>query len=199
MITPSARWNLRRSQGLPLAGVDIKILGLDDQELPHDGKSVGEICVRGPWITTEYYDMPYAAERFVDGYWRSGDVGSIDQNGYLKLCDRIKDVIKSGGEWISSIDMENALMGHPAVREAAVVGIPHPKWHERPLALVVLKQDHQVTLQQLHEYLSRTFAKWQLPDEVLFVECIPEDQRRQAEQESDPCRVCCALRSAAEL
>jgi fatty-acyl-CoA synthase len=174
MITPSARWNLRRSQGLPLAGVDIKILGLDDQELPHDGKSVGEICVRGPWITTEYYDMPYAAERFVDGYWRSGDVGSIDQNGYLKLCDRIKDVIKSGGEWISSIDVENALMGHPAVREAAVVGIPHPKWHERPLALVVLKQDHQVTLQQLHEYLSRTFAKWQLPDEVLFVECIPK-------------------------
>ena len=174
MITPSARWNLRRSQGLPLAGVDIKILGLDDQELPHDGRSVGEICVRGPWITTEYYDMPDAADRFVDGYWRSGDVGSIDQNGYLKLCDRIKDVIKSGGEWISSIDMENALMGHPAVREAAVVGIPHPKWQERPLALVVLRQEGQVTLQQLHEHLSKAFAKWQLPDQVLFVERIPK-------------------------
>lgn len=174
MITPSARWNLRRSQGLPLAGVDIKILGPDDRELAHDGRSVGEICVRGPWITTKYYDMPDAADRFVDGYWRSGDVGSIDQNGYLKLCDRIKDVIKSGGEWISSIDMENALMGHPAVREAAVVGIPDPKWQERPLALVVLNQGHQVTLQQLREHLSKAFAKWQMPDQVLFVECIPK-------------------------
>jgi len=170
MIPPGARWNLRRSQGLPLAGVDIKILGPDDQELAHDGRSVGEICVRGPWITTKYYDMPDAADRFVDGYWRSGDVGSIDQNGYLKLCDRIK----GGGEWISSIDMENALMGHPAVREAAVVGIPHPKWQERPLALVVLNQGHQVTLQQLREHLSKAFAKWQMPDQVLFVECIPK-------------------------
>ncbi len=169
----SARWNLRRSQGLPLAGVDIKILGPDDQELPHDGQSIGEICMRGPWITTEYYDMPDAADRFIDGYWRSGDVGLIDQNGYLKLCDRIKDVIKSGGEWISSIDMESALLGHPAIREAAVVGIPHPKWQERPLALVVLKPGHQVTLDQLHQHLSDAFAKWQLPDQVLFVDSIP--------------------------
>ena len=173
LIASSARWNLRRSQGLPLAGVDIKILGPDDQELPHDGQSIGEICMRGPWITTEYYDMPGAADRFIDGYWRSGDVGFIDQNGYLKLCDRIKDVIKSGGEWISSIDMENALLGHPAIREAAVVGIPHPKWQERPLALVVLKPGHQLTQDHLHQHLSEAFAKWQLPDQILFVDSIP--------------------------
>jgi fatty-acyl-CoA synthase len=173
MIDSTARWNLRRSQGLPLTGVDIKILGPDDQELPHDGQSIGEICVRGPWITTGYYDMPDSADRFVDGYWRSGDVGSIDQDGYLKLCDRIKDVIKSGGEWISSIDMENTLMGHPAVREAVVVGIPHPKWQERPLALVVLRPGHQATQEQLYQHLSETFAKWQLPDRLLFVDSIP--------------------------
>jgi fatty-acyl-CoA synthase len=164
---------LKCKQGLPVTGLDAKILGTDGRELPHDGRSVGEICLRGPWITASYFEMPEAADRFVDGYWRSGDAGSIDQNGYLKICDRIKDVIKSGGEWISSIDMENALMGHPAVREAAVVGIPHPKWEERPLALVVLKPSHQVSLEELHAHLSGAFAKWQLPDQVLFVQSIP--------------------------
>lgn len=173
-MSPAERWNLRRNQGLPISGVDIKILGPDDEELPHDGRSVGEICMRGPWITTGYHDMPVAADRFVEGYWRSGDAGTIDADGYLKLADRLKDVIKSGGEWISSIDMENTLVGHPAVREAAVVGIPHPKWQERPLALVVLEPGHQVTLEQLHEHLSEAFAKWQLPDQVLFVESLPK-------------------------
>jgi fatty-acyl-CoA synthase len=173
-LTAPEQWNVRRSQGLPIAGVDMKLLGPDDQELPHDGESVGEICMRGPWITAAYYNKPDAADRFVDGYWRSGDAGSIDGYGYLKLTDRLKDLIKSGGEWISTIDMENALVGHPAVREAAVVGVPHPKWQERPLALVVLKPGHQVTLQQVREHLSATFAKWQLPDQVLFVESIPK-------------------------
>jgi fatty-acyl-CoA synthase len=166
------RWDVRRNQGLPVAGVDIKLLGLDGKELPHDGKSVGEICVRGPWVTAEYYGMPDSADRFVDGYWRSGDAGTIMENGYLKVTDRLKDVIKSGGEWISSIDMENALVGHPAILEAAVVGIPHPKWQERPLALVVLKPKCQVSVRELHEHLSRAFGKWQLPDQVIFVERI---------------------------
>jgi fatty-acyl-CoA synthase len=168
------RWNVRRNQGLPVTGVDIKLLGTDDQELPHDGKSVGEICVRGPWVTAEYYALPDSMDRFIDGYWRSGDAGTIDANGYLKLTDRLKDVIKSGGEWISSIDMENALIGHPAVQEAAVVGVPHPKWQERPLALVVLKPNHHVTLRELHEHLCGAFCKWQLPDQVIFVESIPK-------------------------
>jgi fatty-acyl-CoA synthase len=118
--------------------------------------------------------MPGSTDRFINGYWRSGDVGTIDSDGYLKLTDRIKDVIKSGGEWISTIDMENALMGHPAVRDAAVVGLPHPKWQERPLALVVLKPGHHVTVQQLHEHLSAAFASWQLPDRILLVNSIPK-------------------------
>jgi fatty-acyl-CoA synthase len=166
------RWNIRRNQGLPVAGLDIKLLGLDGQELPHDGKSVGEICLRGPWVTAKYYGMSDSADRFVDGYWRSGDAGTIMENGYLKITDRLKDVIKSGGEWISSIDMENALVGHSAILEAAVVGIPHPKWQERPLALVVLKPKCHVSVRELHEHLSGAFAKWQLPDQVIFVERI---------------------------
>ena len=174
-LTEEERWNLKRKQGLVLTGVDIRILDADDKDLPHDGKSAGEICVRGPWITASYHDMPDSADRFLEGgWWRSGDVGTVDENGYLKVTDRIKDVIKSGGEWISSIDMENLLMGHPAVRDAAVVGVPHPKWQERPLALVVLKPGQQATQEQLKEHLGSAFAKWQWPDQVLFVEAIPK-------------------------
>lgn len=168
-----ARWDLKRKQGLMLTGVDFKLIGAAGETLPHDGRSIGEICVRGPWITASYHEMPGSEDRFSDGYWRTGDVGTIDADGYLKLADRIKDVIKSGGEWISSIDMENALVGHPAVRQAAVVGVPHPKWQERPLALVVLAPGEKVTLEQLHEHLSARFARWQLPERVLFVDRIP--------------------------
>ena len=173
-LNAEERWNLRTKQGLPVPGVDIKLLSPDNRELPHDGRAVGEICLRGPWITAGYHDLPESDGRFIDGYWRSGDVGSIDNQGYLKITDRLKDVIKSGGEWISSIDMENALMGHAAVREAAVVGIVHPKWEERPLALVALKAGYETTSEQLKEHLRSTFAKWQLPDEVLFVDTIPK-------------------------
>jgi fatty-acyl-CoA synthase len=173
-LSHEEQWNLKRKQGLPLSGVDVMLLGANDQEMPHDGGAVGEICFRGAWISTSYHDMPDSADRFVNGYWRSGDVGSIDADGYVKIADRTKDVIKSGGEWISSIDMENSLMGHPAVREAAVVGIAHPKWQERPLALVVVKPGRQVTTQELHQHLSATFAKWQLPDQVLVVDSIPK-------------------------
>jgi fatty-acyl-CoA synthase len=168
------RWNIRRTQGLPVIGVDLEIRGPEDQVLPHDGKSVGEVCLRGPWVTTSYHNLPEAAERFSGGYWHSGDLGSIDRDGYLKLTDRLKDVIKSGGEWISSIDMENALIGHPAVREAVVVGIPHPAWGERPIALVVQKPGLTATQKDLLEHLSTTFGKWQLPDQVLFVDSIPK-------------------------
>ena len=173
-LSPEDRWNLKRKQGLLVTGVDVKLFTSDGQALPHDGVSVGEICMRGPWISTSYHAMPDSEDRFVDGYWRSGDVGTIDADGYLKLTDRIKDVIKSGGEWISSIDMENLLVGHPAVREAAVVGVAHPKWQERPVALLVLKPGHAVTVEQIHQHLSTAFAKWQLPDNVLFVEALPK-------------------------
>jgi len=173
-LSTEERWNLKRKQGLMLPGVDFALLDANDQPLPHDGESVGEICVRGPWVTTAYHRLDDSAERFADGFWRTGDVGSIDANGYLKLTDRIKDVVKSGGEWISSIDIENALVGHPAVREAAVVGIQHPRWQERPLALVVLKPGQTATVAELHAHLLQSFAKWQLPDTVLFVSEIPK-------------------------
>jgi fatty-acyl-CoA synthase len=173
-LNTAERWNLKRKQGLIVTGVDIRILGPDGRDLPHDGQSTGEICVRGPWITAGYHEMDDTEGRFIDGWWRSGDVGSLDPDGYLKVTDRIKDVIKSGGEWISSIDMENLLMGHPAVRDAAVIGVPHAKWQERPLALVALRPGQQVTLEQLHAHLSSAFAKWQLPEQILFVEEIPK-------------------------
>lgn len=174
-LTQDQQWALKRKQGLVQTGVDIRIIGADGQDLPSDGKSAGEICLRGPWITTTYHNMPDSEDRFLDGgWWRSGDVGTLDESGYLKLTDRAKDMIKSGGEWISSIDMENLLMGHPVVRDAAVVGIPHAKWQERPLALVVLKPGQKATQEQLQAHLSSAFAKWQLPDQILFVEAIPK-------------------------
>jgi fatty-acyl-CoA synthase len=173
-LSAEEEWNVRRTQGLPGIGVDVKILAEDGRELPHDGESVGEICARGPWIAASYHCLPEADDRFVDGYWRSGDVGTIDAHGYLKLTDRLKDVIKSGGEWISSIDMENALVGHAAVREAAVVGVPHPQWQERPLALVVLEPGRQATCDELLAHLTGTFCRWQLPERILFVTSIPK-------------------------
>ena len=166
------RWDLKRKQGLPMTGVDVALLDAKGNEQPHDGVSIGEICLRGPWITTRYHDMPDGTDRFTaDGYWRSGDAGTIDANGYLKLIDRIKDVIKSGGEWISSIDMENAIMAHPAVVEAAVIGVPHPKWQERPVAIIVVKAGQDLSADAIHSHLSQHFAKWQLP-EVIFTDAV---------------------------
>ena len=121
-----------------------------------------------------YHNAPETENAFLDGYWRSGDVGVIDQNGYVKIVDRIKDVIKSGGEWISSIDMENTIMGHPEVLEAVVVGIPHAKWQERPLALVVTKDSKVIPREEFDNLLYERFTKWQLPDQILFVEEIPK-------------------------
>ncbi|MCK9515240.1 MAG: long-chain-fatty-acid--CoA ligase [Ottowia sp.] len=180
---PSARaelgedelWDLKRKQGLPVSGVDIKILGLDGKEVAHDGASAGELCIRGPWITASYHGMDAAdmASRFTDdGYWRSGDMATLDARGYVKIVDRTKDVIKSGGEWISSIDMENALAAMPQVLEAAVIGVPHPKWQERPVAVVALREKGSVTADDIRAHLSSRFARWQLPDQVVFVDAI---------------------------
>ncbi|MGO0603920.1 long-chain-fatty-acid--CoA ligase [Brevibacterium linens] len=167
------KWDLKRSQGLPIIGVEMKTVDPEGNELPRDGKSMGELLMRGPWITESYYQLPDNADRFLDGWWRSGDVGTIDEYGYLKITDRLKDVIKSGGEWISSIDMENAILDNPDVSEAAVIGVPDEKWDERPIAYVVANPGAEVTRDAIVETLSARFAKWQMPDEVRVVEEMP--------------------------
>ncbi len=169
-------WELKRKQGLPMFGLEVRVVNERGEELPWDGKSVGELHIRGHWVTSSYYEDPRTFDSFSgDGlfkWWKSGDAVTIDENGFVKIVDRFKDLIKSGGEWISSVDLENYLMTHPAVLEACVVGIPHPKWEERPLAFVVLKED--VSKEELYEHLKKRFAKWQLPDEILFVDEIPK-------------------------
>ncbi|MFZ5565340.1 MAG: AMP-binding protein, partial [Thermodesulfobacteriota bacterium] len=176
-LDENRKWELKKKQGFTVVGLDIKVADATGKEIPHDGKTPGEVLIRGPWITGKYYNAPGSEAQFTaDGYWRSGDVGTIDANGYLKITDRLKDVIKSGGEWISSVDMENEIVSHPAVLEAVVVGIVHPKWEERPLALVVLREGEKgkVTPDDIKEHLAKSFAKWQLPDEVLLVDQIPK-------------------------
>nr|WP_296778910.1 long-chain-fatty-acid--CoA ligase [Rhodococcus sp. (in: high G+C Gram-positive bacteria)] len=172
-VSDSERWDLKRFQGLPTSGIDIRVVDAEGRDLPHDGESVGELLMRGPWVVERYHKLDDDADRFLDGYWRSGDVGKIYPNGYLKLTDRLKDVVKSGGEWISSIDMENAIAGHPLVQDAAVIGVEHPKWQERPLALVVPVEGANLTREDITGVLDKTFAKWQMPDVVLFVDHLP--------------------------
>jgi fatty-acyl-CoA synthase len=174
-LSEDERWDLRRKQGYVVTGLDVKILDPSGKEVPKDGNAAGEFCIRGPWITGSYYSPETPIEQFTeDGYWRSGDAGTMDPEGYLKITDRVKDIIKSGGEWISSVDMENAIVSHPAALEATVIGVSHPKWEERPLALVVLRDEFKgkVQKQEILDHLSGTFAKWQLPDEILFVDQI---------------------------
>ncbi|QJE74166.1 long-chain-fatty-acid--CoA ligase [Aerophototrophica crusticola] len=161
--------------GRALYGVEMKVVGPDGAEVPRDGVSYGELVVRGPWITSGYYnDAAASAGAFTeDGWFKTGDVATIDENGAMAIVDRAKDVIKSGGEWISSIDLENAAMSHPAVQEAAVVGVPHPKWQERPLLVLVLRQGHEATRDELMAYLEQHVAKWWLPDDIVFVPDLP--------------------------
>lgn len=172
-LSDEEKWDRKRYQGLMVTGVDYRIVDGNDNDLPFDGHSHGEVLLRGPWITAGYHDLDDPA-RFLDGWWRSGDVGMVDQHGYLKLTDRLKDVVKSGGEWISSIDMENAIVAHPRVREAAVIGIEHPKWQERPVVLLASTDGAEVPAEELHPLLvAAGFAKWQLPDQILLVEQLP--------------------------
>jgi len=167
------RYEVRAKQGLPSPLVDMRAVG-GDGEVPWDGKTFGELQVRGPFIAAGYYKLPEEQDKWTgDGWLRTGDVVTIDAEGYMKITDRTKDLIKSGGEWISSVDLENALVGHPAIKEAAVVAIRHPKWQERPLACVVLKDGAQVSSQELRSFLGDKFAKWQLPDDFVFLEELP--------------------------
>ncbi len=169
---PEQRLQLQNKQGRPIFGVDMKIVDGDGKELPWDGKAFGDLMVRGPWITSSYMKGE-GGQVLRDGWFPTGDVATIDADGFMQITDRSKDVIKSGGEWISSIDLENAAVGHPAVAEAAVVGVSHPKWDERPLLIVVKKKDTQVTREELLKFLEGKVAKWWLPDDVVFVDQLP--------------------------
>ena len=172
-LPPDERAAMVARQGTIVPFVDIRIVG-DAGEAPWDGESVGEVQVRGPWITGSYHNLAKSEESFTaDGWLKTGDVGFIGADGCLRLTDRAKDLIKSGGEWISSVDMENAIMGHAAVAEAAVIAVPHPKWDERPFAVVVLKKEQQATQEDIRQFLLQKYAKWQVPDAVVFVDAIP--------------------------
>ncbi|MET0850843.1 MAG: fatty acid--CoA ligase, partial [Candidatus Rokuibacteriota bacterium] len=160
-----------------VAGVDMRIVDDAGTVLPWDGKSAGEIQVRGPWVTSGYYNNTEGAAQFTeDGWFRTGDVATIDPDGYVQITDRTKDLIKSGGEWISSVDMETTIMGHPKVLEAAVIAVPHERWVERPLACVVPKPEFagQLDAEEVLEYLRPRVAKWWLPDEVVFIDAVPK-------------------------
>ncbi len=172
--TEEKQYEIRARQGRPAPFLDLRAVNLDG-EIPWDGKTLGELHVRGPWVAAEYYNFPESKDRWTaDGWFQTGDVVSIHPDGNIKIADRSKDLIKSGGEWISSVDLENMLMGHPAVKEAAVVAIPHPKWAERPLAAVVLRDGAKASADDLRAFLSSQFAKWQLPEAIIFLDAIPK-------------------------
>ncbi|HKI73444.1 MAG TPA: AMP-binding protein, partial [Pseudomonadales bacterium] len=158
--------------GLLMPGLEVEIFDENWQPLPHDGESVGELLIRGPWIAAEYFNDPQP-EKFHDGWLVTGDIAKIDQEQYLMIADRSKDLIKSGGEWISSVDLENHIVSLEGVLQAAVVAQPHPKWDERPVAMVVLVAGSNVTRELILEHCAKVFAKWQLPDDVIFVNEIP--------------------------
>jgi fatty-acyl-CoA synthase len=166
---------LLATQGRPVFGIELRIVGGDGTELPWDGKAVGEIEVRGNWIAAAYYRDP-SDDRFHDGWLRTGDVAAVDPNGYIRIADRTKDLIKSGGEWISSVALEGMIMGHPDVAEAAVIAVPHPRWCERPLACVVARPDakDRLTRESVLEHLRPKVAKWWLPDDVVFIDQVPK-------------------------
>jgi acyl-CoA synthetase (AMP-forming)/AMP-acid ligase II len=173
-VTGEEVWPYRASQGRVVCGVEARLTGDSGEVMPSDGKAVGELETRGPWITASYYQDP-APEKFHDGWLRTGDVGTLDPEGFIRLTDRAKDVIKSGGEWISSMELENLLMAHPDVAEAAVIGVPDEKWGERPLAAVVLLPDAgQVTPDDLRAYLGDRIPRWQLPERWCFIEEVPK-------------------------
>jgi fatty-acyl-CoA synthase len=167
------QYKYRAKQGFPLPFIEIRARG-DEGFIPWDGEAMGELEVRGPWVASSYFNTGEGADKFTeDGWFKTGDIVTIEPRGYVEIRDRDKDLVKSGGEWISSVDLENAIMGHEAVAEAAVIAIPHEKWDERPLAVVVLKDGEEATAEDLLSHLEGDFAKWQLPDAVEFVDEIP--------------------------
>ncbi len=172
-VPPEERYEYRVRQGIPSPFVDIRARGEDGEEIAWDDQAMGELEVRGPWVAASYH-RGQGAEKFTeDGWFQTGDVVRINAGGCIRICDRSKDLVKSGGEWISSVDLENALMAHPAVAEAAVIAIPDERWGERPLAVVALRDGEDATPDELRQHLDQQFARWQLPDRFEFVEAIP--------------------------
>jgi acyl-CoA synthetase (AMP-forming)/AMP-acid ligase II len=167
------RFDLQVKQGRAIFGVDIEIFGPDEQPLPHDGVAFGDLKARGPWVAAGYYRSEGGAVLDADGWFPTGDVATLDADGFVQITDRSKDVIKSGGEWISSIELENIAMGHPAVQEAAVIGVAHSRWQERPLLLILPKAGTQPTAADLLAFMDGKVAKWCLPDDVVFVPALP--------------------------
>jgi fatty-acyl-CoA synthase len=174
-LDPAARLAVRATQGRPIFGVEMAIVGDDGARLPHDGTAVGEVVVRGQWVVSGYFEDEEAtrAAFTADGWFRTGDVAAIDADGFMAIADRRKDIIKSGGEWISSIDLENAAMAHGDVAEAAVIAVPHPKWGERPLLVVVPRPGRPIVGADLIAFLGRRFPRWMLPDEVATLAELP--------------------------
>ena len=165
---------LRAKAGRGIYGVEMRIVDDAGNELPWDGEAFGALQVRGPWICNGYFKLGEESESHTaDGWFETGDVATIDPLGYMAITDRTKDVIKSGGEWISSIDVENTAMGHEAVAEAAVIGVPHPKWTERPLLIIIKAEGAQLTREEMLGWLEGRIAKWWIPDDVVFVDEIP--------------------------
>ena len=171
-LSPQAQMAVQAKQGRAIFGVDLKIIDPDGKELPHDGKASGELLVKGPWIVSQYFKGE-GGDPLVDGWFPTGDVSTIDADGYMQITDRSKDVIKSGGEWIGSIDLENIAMAHPAVAMAACIAAFHPKWDERPLLVVMKKPGAEVTRDELLKFFEGKIAKWWTPDDVVFTDAIP--------------------------
>jgi 3-(methylthio)propionyl---CoA ligase len=176
-LSKDAQMKIRLKQGRAIFGVDMKIVGEDGKALPHDGKAFGDLLVKGPWIVREYFKgeggNPLVKDEHGVGWFPTGDVATIDADGFMQITDRSKDVIKSGGEWISSIEIENIAMAHPAILMAACVGMPHPKWDERPIVAVVKRPGMEVSRDELIKFYDGKTAKWQIPDDVVFVDAIP--------------------------
>ena len=172
-VTGAQAWRYRDSAGRLFCTVEARLAGDGGAVLPLDGEAVGEIEVRGPWVTGSYYkdDDP---QKFHDGWLRTGDVGSIDEGGFIRISDRSKDVIKSGGEWISSVELENALMAHPDVLEAAVIGVPDDKWGERPFAAVVIRDGADISAEHLRDHLAASVPRWQLPERWAYIDEVPK-------------------------
>jgi fatty-acyl-CoA synthase len=172
--SPEEKIAIQTKAGRGIFGVEMRIVDDDKVELPWDGVAYGALQVRGPWICSDYFRLDGSGgSHTADGWFNTGDVATIDPQGFLQITDRTKDVIKSGGEWISSIEVENVAMGHTAVAEAAVIGVAHPKWTERPLLIVIKAEGESITRDELLEWFDGKIAKWWLPDDVVFVETIP--------------------------
>jgi fatty-acyl-CoA synthase len=169
-------YDIATTVGVVVLGLEMKIVDSSGAEVKMDGNEWGEICLRGPWVANEYYKDPdRSKETFIDGWYHTGDIGTIDEEGYVRLVDRKKDLLKSAGEWISSVDLENLIMAHPKVMEAAIIGIPHPKWQERPLACVVTVPEENLTVDEIKDFLKdKVKTAFWIPDDIIFLKEIPK-------------------------